>query len=229
MGRTIWIFGKHAVLETIQNKKRKVLEAVSVKHEPGFSVRDKDWFNKKFGTSANHQFIAAQITEDENLSADIAFNSSRVLILDQITDPHNLGAIIRSAAVFGFYYVIVSKKNSADISATVYKTASGAMEYVDIIQVTNISRTISELKENGFWVIGLDERGSASIDAYDTKNANKIALVIGAEGSGIRRLVKENCDELLYIKSNGKFSTLNASNACCVAMYRFQAKITESK
>lgn len=194
---------------------------MSIKKLDGFLTKSPEWFKSKFPNQANHQGIAALIEEFEEYDISDICNAKKILILDQITDIHNLGAIVRSAAVFGFYYIIIMDKNSVDINSTVYKIASGGMEFVKIIKVTNISNAIKILKKNGFWVIGLDEHGNASLKEYETKNSYKIALVIGAEGNGIRRLVKENCDELLYIKPFGKFSTLNASNACSIAMYHF--------
>lgn len=219
----IWIFGKHAVLEAARNKSRQVFEKVSFYDLPGFEKRPKEWFVKKFKDNANHQYTAALIEEFEPMEIEEAFRLPRVLILDQITDPHNLGAIIRSAAVFGFMGVIIMGRHSASITPVVYKTASGAMEHVKVITVTNISNAIKELKEAGFWVIGLDEKGTCALQDYKNLGPRPIALVIGAEGAGIRPLVKSSCDELLYIKSYGDFSTLNASNAACAAMYHFSS------
>lgn len=220
MVSNLWIFGKNAVMEAVQNTERIITEKVSIKPIPGFKQKDKSWFDKKFGNESNHQGIAALISEEDLCTIEDAYASSRILILDQITDPHNLGAIIRSAAVFGFKNIIIMNRNSADINAVVYKTASGGMEYVNIIKVNNLSRSIIDLKEHNFWILGLDEKGSRELKDYSFSESTKIALVIGSEGFGIRRLVKDLCDEILYIKPCNTFSTLNASNASCIAMYQ---------
>lgn len=218
----IWIFGKHTVDAAIANPARNVLEKVSLYDEPGFKKQGREWFDKKFGTSANHQGFAALIDEAHTLSVEEAAIENRVLVLDQITDPHNFGAIIRSAAVLGFRHIIIMTKNAATLTPTVYKTASGGMEHVGIIQATNLSKALTSLKKLGFWIIGLDERGRTILHEYKPSPSEKIALVVGAEGTGIRRLIKENCDILLRIDANPAFSTLNASNACAIAMYQLR-------
>jgi 23S rRNA (guanosine2251-2'-O)-methyltransferase len=145
-----------------------------------------------------------------------------LLMLDQVTDPHNVGAILRSACAFGADGVIMQRKNSPLLEGALAKTASGAVEHIKVAYETNLSRSIEELKEEGFFVFGLDERGERGVGDIlrnnDDKN-HKLVLVLGAEGPGMRRLVKEHCDELVKLPTSGALSSLNVSNAAAVALY----------
>ena len=138
------------------------------------------------------------------------------IILDQIEDPHNLGAIIRTANVVGAHGVIIPRNRAVSLTSTVAKTSAGAIEYTPVCRVTNLSRTIEEIKAKGVWVTGADMKGTSMYD-IDMKGA--IALVIGSEGKGISRLVKEKCDFLVNIPMIGKVSSLNASVAASIIMY----------
>ena len=139
------------------------------------------------------------------------------MILDQIEDPHNLGAIIRSAEAFGFDGIIISERRSAKVNSTVYKTSAGAINNIDIAMVKNINRAIKEIKKENFWVYGL--AGEADGDITQTDLRGKIALVVGNEGKGLSRLVRENCDGLIKIPMLGKINSLNASVASAIAIY----------
>jgi 23S rRNA (guanosine2251-2'-O)-methyltransferase len=140
-----------------------------------------------------------------------------LLILDGITDPHNLGAIMRSADAFGVHAVIAPKDNAVGINATVEKVASGGAETVPYIMVTNLSRTIEELKEHNIWVIATDMDGEQPLSQIDTKTG--IAWVLGAEGTGIRRLVKQNCDQVARIPIGGTVESLNVSVSAALCLY----------
>lgn len=144
---------------------------------------------------------------------------SVLVMLDQVTDPHNVGAIIRSACAFGADGLILQKKHAPDLDGVLAKTACGAMEHVPVAYETNLSRALETLKENGFFVYGLDERGVRSIDALKGNRPEKIVLVMGAEGPGLRHLIKENCDELMKLPTTGEISSLNVSNAAAVALF----------
>ena len=139
-----------------------------------------------------------------------------IIILDELEDPHNLGAIMRSAECAGAHGVIISKRRSAGITGTVAKTSAGAVEYLPCARVTNIAQTIDKLKELGVWIYACDMGGEIY---YKQDLQGAIALVIGNEGSGISRLVKEKCDFTLSIPMTGKISSLNASNAGAILMY----------
>ncbi len=140
-----------------------------------------------------------------------------VLILDEIEDPHNLGALIRTAECAGVHGVIVPKHHSAPVNATVTKASAGATEHIAIAEVTNVVSTIDELKKENFWIVGLDEEGDKLFDAVDY--TSPIAIVVGNEGNGIRRLVKEHCDFLVRIPLHGKIQSLNASVAGALVMF----------
>jgi 23S rRNA (guanosine2251-2'-O)-methyltransferase len=140
-----------------------------------------------------------------------------LLVLDEIEDPHNLGALVRTAECAGVHGVVLPKHHSAPVTTAVVKTSAGATEYMAIAEVTNIAATLGELKEGGYWIIGLD--GSGDKLYTDVDYSTPVALVIGNEGKGIRRLVRETCDHLVRIPQRGKIESLNASVAGALAMY----------
>ena len=138
------------------------------------------------------------------------------MILDGITDPHNLGAIIRSAECAGAHGVIVPKHRSVGLNATVAKTSAGAIEYMPVARVTNIVKTMEQLKKQGLWFACADMKG---LDYFDTDMKGSIGIVIGSEGEGVSRLVKQNCDFTVAIPMYGKISSLNASVAAGLLLY----------
>lgn len=152
-----------------------------------------------------------------NIEDFIYEDDAIVVILDHIEDPHNLGAIIRTCEAAGVNGIIIPKNRSVDVNATVIKTSAGAIENVDVATVTNLKSTIEKLKKNGFWIIGTD-----MIDSVDYKNVDysgKIALVIGSEGDGMSRIVRESCDFIASIPMYGKVNSLNASVAAGIMIY----------
>lgn len=142
-----------------------------------------------------------------------------IIVLDEIEDPHNLGSIIRSANVIGAHGIIIPKRRSAIVTATVAKASAGAIEYTKITKVTNLNQVIKELKERGLWVIGTDMDGEI---CYNSNLTGPIAIVIGSEGKGISRLVKENCDGVVSIPIEGEVNSLNASVAAGIIMYEIK-------
>lgn len=171
----------------------------------------------------NHQGVIAIVSEHEYAEVDDILRSAAekgekpfIIILDNITDPHNLGAVIRTAECAGAHGVIIPKRRSVGLTAVVGKTSAGALEYMPVARVTNIARTIEELKKQGVWVACADMDGE---DYYDTSLDGAIALVIGSEGEGVSRLVKEKCDFTVSIPMYGKISSLNASVAGALLMY----------
>ncbi len=165
-------------------------------------------------------FVAAyQYAELEEIlqRAEQKKDAPFLLLLDGITDPHNLGSILRTADAAGVDGVIIPKRNAVGLTATVAKTSAGAVEYVPVVKVPNLSQNIDKLKRNGFWIIGADMDGEK--DYYDEELTGKIALVVGSEGSGIGRLIKEKCDFLVRIPMKGKVGSLNASVAASILMY----------
>lgn len=172
---------------------------------------------------ANHQGVAVMVASQEYSTPEEILDLAKergekpfIIICDEIEDPHNLGAIIRSAEACGVHGIIIPKRRSASLNATVAKSASGALEYMKVARVTNIANTIDYLKENGVWVFGADMDG----DDYTKTDFNiPCALVIGNEGNGIGTLTAKKCDGIISLPMFGKINSLNASVAAGVLMY----------
>lgn len=170
-----------------------------------------------------HQGVVAKVSEYSYAEIDEVFKKAEesgedpfIVILDEIEDPHNLGAIIRTAECVGAHGVIVPKRRSASLTQTAALSAAGAIETMPVVQVTNLVRTIEELKQRGVWIAAADMDGDVY---YDADLSGAIAVVIGNEGRGVGRLVKESCDFVLSIPMRGSINSLNASNAAAVLMY----------
>jgi 23S rRNA (guanosine2251-2'-O)-methyltransferase len=149
-----------------------------------------------------------------------------VLVLDQITDPHNVGAIFRTAAAFGASAIVTTARHSPDATGVLAKSASGALEHVPFVTVQNLARGLAALKERGFFVVGLDSSGESDLAALPLKAP--LALVLGAEGKGLRQLTKETCDHIARIDMPGVIKSLNVSNATALALYVATRKLGES-
>ena len=231
-----YIYGLHAVKAALANPQRQcqrlwVTETVHesivplVKNLKSLKVEkvERDNLNNLVGANTLHQGIVLQAAplnppHLQDLLTSLPDNVL-ILILDQITDPHNVGAIMRSAAAFGVQAVLQSDKQSPDpANSIIAKTASGAVEHVPLINVTNLSRTIKELRDHHFWCIGLDESGEQPLAKVEL--SGRLALIMGSEDKGMRRLTRENCDVLAKIPTNPKFPTLNVSNAAAIALYQ---------
>ena len=170
-----------------------------------------------------HQGVIAEVVDYKTYSLSEVMNNKKdsvIVILDELSDPHNLGAILRSSDIFKVDAIIYKKNNSVSLSPLVAKISTGAINYVKCVEVTNLTRTINELKENGYWVIGLD--GSAKEEVKNIYRNRKLVIVVGSEGFGISRLVKENCDVLLKIPQFGHVNCLNASVACSIVLYEIR-------
>ncbi|MCT4606237.1 MAG: 23S rRNA (guanosine(2251)-2'-O)-methyltransferase RlmB [Marinisporobacter sp.] len=163
---------------------------------------------------AAHKYVEV---EDILKKAEEKNEDPFVIILDEITDPHNLGSIMRTADACGAHGIIIPKRRSVGLTGIVAKTSAGAIEYVPVAKVSNIARTIEFLKSEGIWVVGADMAGEKK--HYEENLQGKIALVIGSEGKGIGRLIKEKCDFLVNIPMKGEVSSLNASVAASILMY----------
>jgi 23S rRNA (guanosine2251-2'-O)-methyltransferase len=186
---------------------------------------------EKFSRDTNSQGVVAivgtkeYIDVDEILSIATTKNEKAfILLFDEIEDPHNLGALIRTAVCLGAHGGIIPKHNAAPVNETVAKTSAGASAHFPIAKVTNIAATIEELKEKGIWIVGTDADAQRSFT--DVDYSMPVALVIGNEGKGIRRLVKEKCDFLVKIPMTGSFDSLNASVAGALIMYEVFRKRT---
>ena len=222
------IYGRKPVLDSldtdikiykayIQKQNSKLVDTIIKKLEEKnieISFVDKRFFDK---IDMNHQGVMLEVESFKYATMDDVKDANRLIILDKIEDPHNLGAIIRSAESFGFDGVIIPERRSASVTSTVYKTSAGSINNIKVIRVTNLTRTIKDLKDMGFWIYGLAGEADSDISKADLKG--KVTLVIGNEGEGISRLVRENCDMLINIPMLGKVNSLNASVAAGISMY----------
>lgn len=192
-------------------------------HRPEPTLVGREDLDKHLPREAVHQGVAIYAAEPEEIFIqDIitkakAKKRSVVLILDQVTDPHNVGAIIRSACALGADGIIMQRRHAPELGGVVAKAASGAIEHVMVAYETNLSRSIEALQAEGYVVAGLDERGEQTVDSL--KGHERLALVLGSEGPGLRHLVKEHCDLLVKIRMDGPIPSLNVSNAAAVALY----------
>lgn len=239
MSEAAVIFGLHAVRTLLQQRPERaallvlqkgredarVNELVKLAESKSIKVEWRDGRElDRLAGSERHQGACLHIRSlgvlgegalDDLLEATTA--PPLLLVLDGVQDPHNLGACLRTADAAGVTAVIVPKDRAAGLSATVRKVASGAAETVPLIQVTNLARTLRWLKEREIWIVGTDDAATHSI--YNSKLTGPLALVLGAEGSGLRRLTRENCDLLVSIPMRGVVESLNVSVAAGVLLY----------
>lgn len=183
--------------------------------------------------SRKHQNVAAQVNLPGYVDLDTLFIRSHerdepplFVILDGVVDPHNLGAILRTADAAGVHGVIIPKDNAAGLTAAVVKASAGAAAYCPVVQVTNIARTIKELQKHGLWITGLDQDGDQSYSDIDWHGP--VALVLGSEGKGIRRLVRESCDFIAAIPMHGRINSLNVSVAAGLCMFEARRQRTHT-
>ncbi len=192
-------------------------------HRPEPTLVGREDLDKHLPRDAVHQGLAITAAEPEEAFIQDIINRgagkerSIVVILDQVTDPHNVGAIIRSVCALGGDGVVMQRRHAPELTGVVAKAACGAIEHVLVAYETNLSRSIEALQAEGYTVAGLDERGENTVDSLRT--VGKLALVLGAEGPGLRHLVKEHCDVLVKIRMDGPIPSLNVSNAAAVALY----------
>lgn len=191
--------------------------------ERGIPVKEVDARKLEALGGRNHQGIVALAACKEYVTLDALFEAAAkkgeppfFIVCDELEDPHNLGAILRTAEAAGVHGVIIPKRRSAGLTAAVYKASAGAVEYVPVARVANLADSLRELKRRCVWIYGLDMQGEAWCKA-DLKGP--LALVVGSEGRGIGRLIKEQCDFMLSLPMAGQISSLNASVACGILMY----------
>src|SRR5210317_456228 len=234
---TIWLFGLHAVRDALLNPNRQIERLVVTKNAvdkladavaaSGITpeISDPRRFAAPLDSGSVHQGAAAEVKPlTWGTLEDVALASGegapRLVLLDQVTDPHNVGAILRSAEVFGASAVIGTQRHSAPETGALAKTASGALERQPYLRLRNLADSIQELQKLGYLVLGLDGEASETIDTvYATHQDRAIALVLGAEGPGLRQRTKETVDQLVRIEFAGEFGSLNVSNAAAVALY----------
>jgi 23S rRNA (guanosine2251-2'-O)-methyltransferase len=246
-GNRVWLYGIHPVLAALANPSRKVLRialaaeidasigprlsTLAEEHPlglPDAEILSREQIDRLLPRAAVHQGLAALVEglEDPDLD-DIARatehnDNARVVVLDQVTDPHNIGAILRSCAGFGVAAVVLPERHSPTATAVMAKAASGALERVPFVRVVNLARALDRLKAAGFWCVGLAGEASTALNEADL--TGKIALVVGAEGEGLRRLTRERCDLMVRIPIEKGLESLNVSNAAAIALYELQRR-----
>jgi 23S rRNA (guanosine2251-2'-O)-methyltransferase len=239
----VWLYGRHAVAAALANPRRRwrrlavlaphlaeaealVTHAAAPRRGDGekLQVLDRDGFAALLPPDAVHQGLALEV---EPLAAPDLAEVLRqtqtapppcvILALDQVSDPHNIGAVVRSAAAFSALAVILVARSAPPLAGAVAKAASGALEQVPLLRVVNLARTLEQLQVAGFWVCGLDE--TATLDLAQLDLGDRIVLVLGSEGTGMRRLVREQCDHVARLPTRAPLATLNVSNAAAIALY----------
>jgi 23S rRNA (guanosine2251-2'-O)-methyltransferase len=229
------LYGWHTVTAALSNPQRKLrrllatdnaarrLAEEGIAADPPAEIVRPDAIASRLPPDAVHQGLYAEADPlpspaIEELSAD-----GVVLVLDQVTDPHNVGAILRSAAAFAATAIVTTARHSPEATGVLAKSASGALEHVALVTVQNLARALDELKQRGFLVVGLDAGGEQTFAALPLRQP--LALVLGAEGRGLRQLTKETCDHLARFELPGAIGSLNVSNAAAVALYIAQTRL----
>ena len=223
-----WLWGVHAVTAALANPKRKLTRLLGTKNgldrlgqtQARGEVVEPSAIDALLPRDAVHQGLAAQFESLPTVQIDdlIEGECRRIAVLDQVSDPHNLGAIFRSAAAFGFGGLVLQTRNAPAITGIVAKSAVGAIETVQECRVVNISRALETLNDAGYHTVGLAGAGDASIEAA-VSGAGKLAVVLGAEGPGLRPGVAKACAELARIPIAAEMESLNVSNAAAIAFY----------
>jgi 23S rRNA (guanosine2251-2'-O)-methyltransferase len=239
MATWVYLFGLHVIESLLQHhpqqiielwtdpqrRDQRVQEVLTLARAQGLKVQHAERATlDKMAEGGTHQGIVARCKNTHFYTEDHLPELLRhlhepplLLVLDSVQDPHNLGACLRTAEAAGVHVVLVPKDRAASLSATVRKVASGAAERVPLIQVTNLARTLRHLQEQGIWVVGTDSEAKHSLFESDLRLP--LALVLGAEGSGLRRLTRETCDSLIKIPMRGAIESLNVAAAAAVCLF----------
>ncbi len=223
------LYGWHTVSAALANPNRKILRLLLTENAarrlaeagivPGLApemVRPGD-IDQRLGPDAVHQGLLAEVEPLELVGIDALPRDGLILVLDQITDPHNVGAILRSAAAFAVKAVVTTARHSPEATGVMAKSASGALELVPIVTVQNLARALTAMKEQGILTVGLDSAGGDNLAAVPL--TQPLALVLGAEGKGLRQLTRETCDVVARLDLPGDIKSLNVSNAAALALY----------
>ena len=227
------IYGWHSAVAALTNPRRRIIRILATRNAlsrlvetgipelpPPADARELD---RMTGTDAVHQGIAVLVEPLPELSLEELAGGKLVVVLDQVTDPHNVGAVLRSAAAFGADALVLTERHGPAEGGVLAKAASGALEHVPLVRVTNLARALDQLGEMGFLRLGLD---SAHADAIESIEASeRTAIVLGAEGKGLRRLTREKCDRLVRIEVPGPIASLNVSNAAALALYVLSRRV----
>ena len=241
-GDGIWLYGLHAVVAALRNPERKKLQFLATSSalenlsahindpEPAPEIKDSQQIARLLPAGAVHQGLALRVRDlpEPSLEEACAQRDDRaprlVVVLDQLTDPQNVGAILRSCVAFSATAVILTGRHAPPASGVLAKAASGALDLVPVIRVINLARAMEQLAELGYWRVGLDSDASQAIADVDL--SGNIALVLGAEGSGLRQLTARKCDFLARIPASGQLASLNVSNAAAIILYEVARRRT---
>ena len=243
-GGPYWLYGTHAVMAALGNPRRRLLRLLLAEGDPAAArqlhalaarapgdprgpiaveTADRADIGRLLPEGAVHQGVAAlaqplpPVHVEELCDRAMTSDKAMVVMLDQVTDPHNVGAILRSAAAFGALAVVLTDRNAPPETGALAKSASGALELVPLIRVTNLVRALDQFKQAGFWCAGLAAEGEQTL--AEAKLSGRVVLVLGSEGEGLRRLTRERCDLLVRLPTGGPIGHLNVSNAAAVALY----------
>jgi 23S rRNA (guanosine2251-2'-O)-methyltransferase len=224
-----FVYGTHPVEAVLMNPARRVLRLWATKNaldrlkesvsrlpvDP--EIVHPKVLDGKLGPDAVHQGLLVEAAPLLQPRLDQIPRTGLAVLLDQVTDPHNVGAILRSCAAFGVDALVTTARHSAEMSGVLFKAASGAAEVVPFVRVTNLARAMQELRSYGFHVLGLDSEATQPIE--QAQKTKPLALVLGAEGRGLRQLTRQSCDDLARLDLPGSIKSLNVSNACALALY----------
>ena len=228
-GSTLLLYGLHPVEAALLNPRRKVIRALATENAarrleaplrkrgvtPELVIPRQ--LDRLVGPDAVHQGVILEAAPLPSAPLDEVKTDGFVIVLDQVTDPHNVGAVLRSAAAFGASGLIMPERHSPPLTGVLAKSASGALDVVPVILVGNLAQALAKLGELGFLRVGLTEEASATLEEMEL--SLPLALVLGAEGKGLRQLTKETCDRLCRISTRGALASLNVSNAAAIAMH----------
>lgn len=224
----LYLYGQHAVLAALKNPRRRLKRLyLAAEHKVtascSITITEKSTFSRLLPQGAIHQGYALATEPLEQPSLDDILDTApkHLLVLDQVTDPQNIGAILRTAAAFGVQAVVVQDRHAPNETSAMVKTACGAFERIDYVAVTNLSRSLEALKNAGYWCIGFSERGR---EVFTPRHAaDKTAFVFGAEGDGLRRLVAQTCDALVRLPTVPDFPSLNVGAAVAATLGSYAA------
>ncbi len=227
-GHTYWLYGTHPVLAALENPRRRVQRLICIESaapsrgqtNATVEVVDRQTIAQTVPPGAVHQGLAAEVWPLEQPSlADLLAPAATgpIVFLDQVTDPQNVGAIMRSASAFGAQAVVTTEHHAPPESGALAKAAAGTLEKLPLIRVPNLARAIRLAANSGFWILGLDPSGDRTLG--EAKQGGPTALILGAEGRGLRRLSREACDEIVRLPMARDLESLNVSNAAAVALY----------
>ena len=234
-GGAVWLHGLHSVAAALANPARRLRRlllteeaeaALAARLPPPWRIAPERADRARFATflpeDAVHQGAALLVEPPPSPPLDraLAGREGPVLVLDQVTDPRNVGAILRAAAAFGAAALVLQDRHAPPETGALARAASGALEIVPVVRVVNIARTLEELKRAGLWVVGLDAAAPVTLaQAHAGLGGRRVALVLGAEGEGLRRLTREHCDELARLPIAAEMESLNVAAAAAVALY----------